>query len=133
LIGIEKDFWVNHVEKRNPPLFDGSEASVDLLKVLYPQSEPQTEIHLPEEAETLITLLDEIEPQIKELETKKKEAEIRLKDMLREYESGWVGERRVDWKTVYTNRVDTKRLKAEKPDVYKQFVTESTSRRFKVK
>ena len=27
LINMERDFWLNHVEKDEPPMFDGSEAS----------------------------------------------------------------------------------------------------------
>lgn len=38
IIDIEKSFWQNHVEKNEPPMFDGSEASAELLKHLYPNS-----------------------------------------------------------------------------------------------
>lgn len=133
LIEIEKDFWLNHVDAQNPPAFDGSDASVDLLKVLYPQSEPATELNLPVEAEDLVSALDQLTPQIKELETQKKAAENQLKAMLENYETGWIGERRVNWKTVSSSRLDTKKLRTERPDIYEQYVNESTSRRFSVK
>lgn len=133
LIAIEKDFWENHVIKRVPPVFDGSDASVNLLNVLYPQSEPETEIPLPGKAEDFLEGLDEIEPKIKELEEQKKLYQNQLKEMLKEKEAGWIGDRKVFWKSVVSNRLDTKRLKAERPDIYEQFVNESISRRFSVK
>jgi putative phage-type endonuclease len=38
LIKIEKDFWMNRVKAKVSPMFDGSDASTDLLKALYPTS-----------------------------------------------------------------------------------------------
>lgn len=39
----------------------------------------------------------------------------------------------VKWKTVESNRVDTKKLKADYPEVYKECINTSKSRRFTVK
>lgn len=133
LIEIEKDFWLNHVVPQNPPAFDGTEASVDLLKALYPQSEPDSEIYLPKDAEALVEALDAISEELKETERKKKEYENQLKDMLKDYEKGFIGERTVIWKSYISNRLDTKRLKAEQPEIYEQYINQTSSRRFSVK
>lgn len=133
LIEIEKDFWLNHVEPQNPPAFDGSDASADLLKALYPQSEPDSEIHLPKDAEALVEALDAINAELKETERQKKEYENQLKNMLKDYEKGFIGDRLVTWKSYVSNRLDTKRLKAEQPEIYEQYINQTTSRRFSVK
>ncbi len=39
----------------------------------------------------------------------------------------------VSWKNSTTNRIDTKRLKAEMPDIYARFLNTVKSRRFIVK
>ena len=39
----------------------------------------------------------------------------------------------VSWKPVETNRIDTKLLKMERPDIYEQYQKSSTSRRFTIK
>ena len=39
----------------------------------------------------------------------------------------------VSWKSVSSNRVDSKKLKADYPDIYKECVKASESRRFTVK
>lgn len=43
------------------------------------------------------------------------------------------GRYRVTWREVISSRLDTKRLKEEKPDIYREFLQESKSSRFTVK
>ncbi|MFD1206676.1 YqaJ viral recombinase family protein [Sporosarcina contaminans] len=133
LITIEKDFWLNNVLAEEPPTFDGSQASVDLLKALYPESKPTSETMLPSEAETLIDALDAINVELKTIETQKKEYENQLKDMMKDNEKGYIGERQIIWKSYVTNRFDSKRFKEEEPDLYERYVNQTRARRFSVK
>ncbi|XKH51354.1 YqaJ viral recombinase family protein [Chryseomicrobium palamuruense] len=132
LIKLEGDFWANHVIKRNPPEFDGSEASSRLLQALYPQAEPKSEIQLDKSVETLIEARDAYIEDITQLETKKKEIENQIKAQMGENEIGHVGSRTVKWSNVTSNRIDTKTLKAEKPEIYQQYTKPSVSRRFAI-
>lgn len=132
LIKLEGDFWANHVIKRNPPEFDGSEASSKLLQALYPQAEPKSEIQLDKSVETLIEARDTYIEDITALETKKKEIENQIKAQMGENEIGHVGSRTVKWSNVTTNRIDTKTLKAEQPELYAQYTKPSVSRRFSI-
>lgn len=132
LIKLEGDFWANHVIKRNPPEFDGSEASSRLLQALYPQAEPKSEIQLDKTVETLIEARDAYIEDITALETKKKEIENQIKAKMGESEIGHVGSRTVKWSNVTSNRIDTKTLKAEKPEIYQQYTKPSVSRRFAI-
>lgn len=132
LIEIERDFWENHVVPCVPPEMDGSTASTELLKRMYPEGKPNT-INLPSEAGELIETLDLLNEELKALEIRKAECENRLKAMLGENEIGKFGDRLVTWKNITSKRIDTNRLKKEKPDIYEQYLTTSSYRKFDVK
>lgn len=133
LIQIESDFWNQHVLNRTPPAFDGSEASGELLKVLYPAALYEEEVELSLEADEWIQAFEQAKQEEQEASARRKEAENRLKALLGENEKGAAGDRLVTWKNVVSSRVDTKFLKAKFPDVYEQVVKESVSRRFAIK
>ena len=133
LIGIEKEFWENHVLAEVPPMFDGSDASSDLLKALYPQAEPTSEIKLSSEVEQMLEAMDQLAEDAKAFELQKKEYENRIKNLMGENEKGYTANRVVTWKNYETNRIDSKRLKAEQPELYKKYTNTSTARRFTVK
>ncbi|MEK5070749.1 YqaJ viral recombinase family nuclease [Sporosarcina sp. FSL K6-1508] len=133
LITIEKNFWKENVLKQIPPMFDGSDASVDLLKALYPESVPDSEVQLPGDAGTFIEALDEISVELKSMELQKKEYENQIKDMMKDNEKAYSGERTITWKSYDTNRFDSKRFKVEEPDLYKKYVNTTTARKFVIK
>lgn len=133
LSGIAKDFWESNVLTKLPPLVDGSEASTDLLKNLYPNSEPGTELILPEEAAELIKQREELKGQAKELETQISECENKLKNFLKENETGICGDRKVTWKTYSRASIDSKKLKEAQPDVYDKYLKTSSYRKFDIK
>lgn len=133
LVGIEKDFWVNHVLAEVPPMFDGSEASSELLKALYPQAEPLSEINLSNDIEQMLDAMDQLAEDIKTAEKQKKEYENQIKNIMGENEKGNTLNRVVFWKNYESNRIDSKRLKVEQPDLYKKYTNTTTARRFTVK
>lgn len=133
LIDIEKNFWEEHVLKENPPMFDGSDASVDLLKALYPEAIPNTEILLPADTNTYLEALDQVNEDLQQLENQKKEYENKIKALMGENEKGIAGERLITWKSITSNRFDSKRFSAEYPDLYNKFTKQSSYRRFAVK
>lgn len=133
LLSIAKDFWENNVLVKKPPLVDGTEASTKLLNNLYPNSEPNTEIALPEEAAELIEQREELKGQAKELEVQIKECENKLKELLKENEVGVIGDRKVTWKTYSRSSIDSKKLKADQPDVYEKYLKTSSYRKFDIK
>lgn len=133
LIDIEKDFWQRHVEKNEPPMFDGSEASTTLLKQIYPDSIQDSFVTLGKDADLLIEARDQMDREIKVLQEQKAEYENKLKAMLGENESGGTEKYTITWKTYSSKRIDTKRLKAERPEIFEQYAKESKSRKFGVK
>ncbi|MBJ8106036.1 MULTISPECIES: YqaJ viral recombinase family protein [Bacillus cereus group] len=133
LIDIEKDFWLNNVEKNEPPMFDGSDASTELLKHLYPESIADSFVSLGKQEELLIEARDQVDREIKVLQEQKAEYENKIKAKLGTSESGGTENYKVYWKSYTTNRFDSKRFKADYPDLYEQYVKESKSRKFTVK
>lgn len=132
LIELEKDFWEKHVVQGVPPELDGSKASTELVKRMYPEAK-LPEIELPDESKTLIEALEQINAELKELETKKAEYENRLKAMLGEHEAGRIGDKVVTWKNITSRRFDSKRFGKEHPELYQQYLKQTTYRKFEIK
>jgi len=132
LIELESQFW-DMVQSRTPPPMDGSDSAGNVLKLLYPESIADTSVELPSEAKELILNRDALKRQVKELEFLVADAENKLKAMLGESETGRIGDYLVTWKTVTSNRVNTKKLKEEHLDIYRECCKESSYRRFSIK
>lgn len=132
LVDREKDFWENHVLKDVAPSIDGSDASSELLKKMYPQDDGSA-IMLTKDDDVLLDAIDSLSTEIKSLETQKKEYENRLKLKLENATEGHSNRHKVTLKTIVSNRVDSKRLKADAPDVYDKFTKASSSRRLTIK
>lgn len=133
LQALALEFW-QHVETGTPPPMDGSDASADLLQRLYPESEPDKQTLLPLEAEELLRQYQEAKAEEAAAGRRRQEAENRIKALLGDAEVGLIaGEPAVIWKTIRSQRIDTKRLRSERPDIYQMYAAESVSRRFSVK
>lgn len=132
IITIEHDFW-QLVAKRTPPEVDGSDASTELLNRLYPSADPGSVILLPDEAEVLLKQYDEAKENLEHWENRKEESENKIKLLMENSEIAVLGDRKVTWKSVTSNRIDSKSLKKAHPDLYVQFTNRSESRRFIIK
>lgn len=128
-----ENFWLNNVLKKNPPIIDGSEASSELLKRIYPNSVKGSQIELPQDANELIEKIEQFKSKQNEIKESISECENRLKDMLGENEVGICGDRKVTWKTYSRTSVDTKKLKKENLDVYEKYCKTSSYRKFDIK
>ena len=131
IIVMEKYFWQNHVMGGVEPVPDGSEATTRYFNERFRNSNGET-IELPDEVLQVCEEYDNLTRQIRELETAKNAAANQLKSYLGEAEAGTVGDRKITWKSVSKNSVDTKRLKSEHPDIYTDCLTQSSYRRFLV-
>src|SRR5699024_99190 len=132
MIQAEKDFWENNVLAGVPPEIDGSRSATELLKTMYPEDNGEI-ITLEKDAETLIEAITSIKAEVKEKQTLQKEYENKLKLMIGEAEKGMTNRFEVRHATVRSNRLDTKRLCQEMPDIADEYTKESTSRRMTIK
>ena len=110
----------------------GAVDAKELLDRLYPTAREGMKVELPH-LEDVVNQLAVTQAKIKELEQLADELQAKIKEQMGEAEIAEVGNFVVTWKSVTTERLDTSRLKKELPDVYKQFLTSSTSRRFSLK
>ena len=132
LVPLEADFW-NHVELLVPPPLDGTDASASLLAKRFPDSIPQSQIRLPDTASPLIVQYEAACEKVEQFMLQKQEAENLLKQMMGENEVGSIANKRIIWKSMSQERLDSKTLKAEHPVLYKKYANKTSYRRFSVK
>jgi len=132
LIELEKRFWHN-VETLTPPAMDGSDASSELLSRLYPNANKKSRIALPDDALPLIAQYEEALNEEKASSERKDEASNKLKALLGDNESGVAGDRIITWKNIVSERLDSKVLKVEQPEIFKKYLSTTSYRRFSIK
>jgi len=137
LIRRERAFWSRVKARRPDPAWaDGSQSTAQALRVLYPQSDPERSVVLAPEAEQWLQQYRFWKGQKTEAEGRILEAQNRLEAHMAEAEAAYLtGEDRpaCTWKTQTSRRLDSKRLQAERPDVARDYLTEQTTRVFRVK
>ena len=132
IIKAEKSFW-KKVEDKTPPSLDGSSAAEKYLKEKYKEVEEGKSIELGFEYKEKIKNYLDMKEQLKNFESQVKEQENQIKFEIGEAEYAYAPGYSLSWKKVSSNRVDTKKLKAEYPEIYTKVVKESISRKFNVK
>ena len=128
----EVDFWKNNVEAGVIPAPDGSEASLDTLKELYPTAVPETSVEifgLDQMVEDYIAA-DDMAKHYEEIKNRLK-GEICAK--LGDREIGQGNAYSVSWKTQSKTDIDKTMLRSLYPDVYKNCMKTSTFRVFRKK
>ena len=130
IISMEEKFWNCVVEKKMPEP-DGAERTGEWLDNYYKKVE-KSKILLPEESKGWIDHYLEVNEELKRLNEEKKELANRLKLLLQNKTEGVVGMYQVRWNPTVTERLNSKKLKAEQPDIYEQYVEKIEGRRFSI-
>lgn len=131
LIAVERDFW-NRVQNMIRPEIDGSDAATELLDRAY-RGGISEQIILPEEAIEYVDRYIEASAEEDNAKAKKQDAANHIKEFMRDYDKAKCLDYTITWKPVSTERLDTKALKENEPEVYQKYVKSGTSRRFTVK
>jgi putative phage-type endonuclease len=129
----EVEFWNQHVLANVAPVLDGSSAAEQFLKQRFEVAEKGKSVDLTSEYKEKISRYLDLKSSIKSLEEQMKEIENQIKYEMKDAEVAFVQNFQAEWKTVNSNRVDSKKLKEQFPDIYKQVVKPSVSRRFGIK
>lgn len=132
LIQAEKDFWENHVLTGIPPAPDGSESCEKALGEYYRNSKENSVIELAGFDEKL-KRREEILDQIGQLQREQKQIEQEVKLYMKENEFAANESYQVSWSGVESTRLDAKRLKEERPEIYAAYAKTASSRRFTIK
>ena len=128
---IEKDFWEDNVLKRQLPEPDGSKLADSVIAEYFRKSKAQSVPLAGFDAK--LGRRQELAREIAGLETEKRKIEQELKMYLGEAELAENSSYRVSWRAVASSRLDEKRLKEERPEIYAQYQKTIQSRRFTVK
>ena len=131
LLVAEIDFWTNYIEKDQMPAPDGSDASMEAIKQIYP-SDINSQMQLPN-ADAEIRRYLELEKAIKDIEEEKKKIQAQLCARLGDTGVGIDTEYACSWKSQVRASVDSAKLKKEFPEVYEKCKKTSEFRVFKAK
>ncbi|ASF27811.1 hypothetical protein WV34_03060 [Bacillus amyloliquefaciens] len=129
----EVKFWNEKVLGGKAPVLDGSSAAEEYLKQRYSEAEGGKVVDLTSANKTRIQQYLQLKEQINELTLQAKELENQIKHEMKEAEYGFIGNYQTSWKSVSTNRIDSKILKEQFPDVYEKVTKEVQYRRFGIK
>ena len=88
---------------------------------------------MPEEAQKYLDMYFEGQAEAETAKEKIQLATNNLKQYLKDNEVAVLNDHKVTWKSISSERLDSKRLKEELPDIYEQYTKKSESRRFTVK
>lgn len=133
LIEAEKDFWENHVLKQIPPAPDGSEATSEVIKQLFPEAREREEVALYGHEEKIQQYL-ELDARVKELTQERDAIKQELQLALSDAEIGRAQGYVVEWKNQTRQSLDTQRLKKEQAEIYAKYLKPvQTVRMFKIK
>ena len=132
LIGIEENFWNNHVAQGIMPQPDGSKACDEVLEQYFHTAKKASAIELVGFDEKL-RRREEIIGFVAELQKEQKQIEQEVKLFMQDNELAKSSAYSVSWKNIDSTKLDTKRIKEEKPELYADYGKVSHSRRFEVK
>ncbi len=132
LIGVEQAFWNQNVVPGVMPEPDGSKACDQVLARYYRSAEKKSSIPLVgfdeklERRERLMEMIGEMEKEQRQIEQE-------IKCYMKDHEVAFNDRYKVSWFNTDTVRLDTKRIREERPEVYQEYAKVTTSRRFSVK
>lgn len=128
LIAVEKKFW-NKVQNMIRPEMDGSDAAKNLLDSLYRGGIEET-IVMPDDAIEYVDAYIEACAEEDNAKVKKQDAANHIKAFLGDYDKATCLGHTISWKPVTSERLDSKSLKENEPEIYAKYCKNSTSRRF---
>lgn len=118
LYAAEKAFWTDNVKGGIMPEVDGSDSCAAALRERFPGGSAE-EVTLPDAAIGILDNLDQLKEAKENIEEQIKKAQNEICVMLGDCEVGYAGERKVTWKTQAGRvTVNSKKLKAEKPEIF---------------
>lgn len=127
-------FWLENVKQGIPPELDGSQSTKESLDQLY---SPSYEKKVPMDRVITQTVKDlvGIKNQIKDLNLIKTEKENKIKVYMGQHEAEEITSETINanWKTQVSKRFDTKRFKAEHPEMSDKYMNETTTKVLRLK
>jgi putative phage-type endonuclease len=131
LMEAEKEFW-EHVENDTPPPVDGSKASIDAVKAVYPEENNDEIVDLMGFEQDL-KLYADIGRRINELKADREEIANRIKETIGDNAGGFCDGYRVSWKKSSSTTFDKELFKKQNPFIdLAKYSKKTESRTFRV-
>lgn len=132
LITMEENFWNRYVAPGMMPPPDGSEACDEVIGQYFHTAKKASVVKLVG-FDKKLRRREEILGSISKLQEEQKQIEQEIKLFMKDNEFADSENFRVSWKNVDSMRLDAKRIKEERPEIYSDYGKVSHSRRFEVK
>ncbi|PKE64251.1 YqaJ viral recombinase family protein [Macrococcoides caseolyticum] len=132
IINAEKDFWYNNVLAGLIPEIDGSDATKDFLNHMYKDID-ETEVQLSDDVETLLTALEQVKQEEKELKELKTQYENKIKHILGNNLAGKTSGYQITWKPQVRKTLDTKKIREIYGEQLDPYYKETETRVLKIK
>lgn len=132
IINAEKDFWYNNVLAGVIPEIDGSDATKDFLNHMYKDID-ETEVQLSDDVETLLTALEQVKQEEKELKELKTQYENKIKHILGNNLAGKTSGYQITWKPQVRKTLDTKKIREIYGEQLDPYYKETETRVLKIK
>ena len=129
IIAMEKYFWEVNVLGRIAPDIDGTRATTEYFNSKYNSSNGLA-VRLPEELVSECEEYNRLADEIDRLTSAKDAVCNRIKNVLKENETGFAGKYKISWKQVISSKFNTTKFKADNPELYSKYLTNSQYRRF---
>ena len=130
LVAAEAAFW-DHVQRRDPPPLDGSDAASRLVKHLYPTAQDVT-VLLPPEATAQVEAWIAAKEREKQAKQDAQAAQTLLQGWMGVAAHGVAGPYRLKWTNRTRRTLDQKALEAAHPDLVGSYVRTTTYRQFDI-
>lgn len=131
MLQAEVTFWTENIEKEQMPAPDGSEDSIETVKMLFPENlTGEVQLHRGDER---IKKYRELGDLIKNLEAQQDALKAELCYELGDASEGVGNDFACSWKAQNNTRVDSKLLKSKYPEVYEDVLSVSSIRVFRTR
>jgi predicted phage-related endonuclease len=120
-------WWQRHIVDGEPVQLDHSESAASFLADTYPEQREPLRDATEVEADLVCRAID-LREREKEIARARKTLEAQLKERIGDAEGFRLDSVKATWKSQSRTRIDTKRMRAEHPDLCKKYEVESSSR-----
>ena len=132
LVAAEAAFWRDHVEAGISPDPDGSQSAEQAVDAIWGNRAQEDELLMFDFSDDMRELCD-LAAAEKEIKRRKDAIKQRLQAALGEHMVGSSDRYVITWRPQERSSIDSRRLYRERPDIYREYLTTSSTRIFKIK
>lgn len=132
LVASEAAFWRDHVEAGISPDPDGSQSAEQAVDAIWGNRAQEDELLMFDFSDDMRELCD-LAAAEKEIKRRKDAIKQRLQAALGEHMVGSSDRYVITWRPQERSSIDSRRLYRERPDIYREYLTTSSTRIFKIK